>query len=152
MKQRLIAAILAVTALAAAGGCTTVSPHDYDYSEVRSIQNVAYGTIESVRPVRLNEDQAGVGTGVGAVLGGLVGNTLSHGNGRAATTVLGALAGGLGGNALEHGATAQSGDEIIVRLDNGRVIAVVQGGSERFEAGQRVRVLTGGKGARVEHA
>lgn len=92
MKERLIAAMLAVTALAATGGCASVSPQDY----------------------------------------------ISHGNGRAATTVLGALAGGLGGNALEHNATAQTGDE--------------EGGPERFEAGQRVRVLTGARGARVEHA
>jgi outer membrane lipoprotein SlyB len=39
-----------------------------------------------------------------------------------------------------------------VRLDSGATIAVVQGGSQGFEAGQRVRVLSGPRGSRVEHA
>jgi len=145
------AALLAVSA-AAIGGCATSSPQDYSYSEARSVENVAYGTVESVRPVRLSEDHAGVGTGVGAVIGGLVGNTLSHGNGRAVTTVLGALGGGLAGNAVERNATAQTGEEIVVRLDSGRTIAVVQGGFQDFGAGQRVRVLTGPRSTRIEHA
>src|SRR5712664_3309423 len=128
MKQNLIAAMLAASALAVAGGCASIAPQDYGYSEARSVQSVAYGTIESVRPVRLNEDHGGVGTAAGAI------------------------GGGLAGNALERNATAQSGTEIVVRLDSGATIAVVQGASEQFEAGQRVRVLTGRGGSRVEHA
>jgi outer membrane lipoprotein SlyB len=149
MKQAVIAVML--SASAAVAGCASFGPQDYSYREARSVQDVAYGTIESVRPARLDADHAGVGTGVGAVVGGLVGSTLSHGPGRAATTVLGALAGGLGGNALEHNAREQTGEELVVRLDSGRTIAVVQGAAA-FERGQRVRVLTGASGARVEHA
>ena len=152
MKQNLIAAMLAASALAVAGGCASIAPQDYGYSEARSVQSVAYGTIESVRPVRLNEDHGGVGTAAGAVIGGLAGNELGHGSGRAVTTILGAIGGGFAGNALERNATAQSGTEIVVRLDSGATIAVVQGASEQFEAGQRVRVLTGRGGSRVEHA
>jgi len=145
------AAMLAASVLAI-GGCATSSPQDYSYREARSVESVTYGTIESVRPVRLNEDRAGVGTGAGVVIGGLLGNTLSHGGGRVATTVLGAIGGGLAGNAIEHSATAQNGEEIVVRLDGGRTIAVVQAGSQDFEAGQRVRVLAGPERTRVEHA
>jgi outer membrane lipoprotein SlyB len=151
MKQRLMAATLAAAALALTAGCSTFGPQDYDYSEARSVQSVAYGTVESVRPVRVDEDHAGVGTAAGAVLGGLLGSTLFHGAGAVASTVVGAVAGGVGGNALEHEATARNGDEIVVRLDRGRTIAVVQGGFRDFEAGQRVRVLTGSEGTRVEH-
>jgi outer membrane lipoprotein SlyB len=152
VKQGLTAAMLAASALAVAGGCTSFAPQDYGYSEARSIESVVYGTIESVRPVRLNEDHGGVGTGAGAVIGGLAGNELGHGAGRAVTTILGAIGGGLAGNAIERNATAQSGTEIVVRLDSGASIAVVQGASEQFETGQRVRVLTGRGGSRVEHA
>jgi outer membrane lipoprotein SlyB len=67
-----------------------------------------------------------------------------------ASTVVGAVAGGVGGNALEHEATAQNGEEIVVRLDHGGTIAVTQGGLRDFERGQRVRVLTGPEGSRVE--
>jgi outer membrane lipoprotein SlyB len=146
-----MAAMLAASALAVTAGCSTLGPQDYNYSEARSVQSVAYGTVESVRPVRVGEDHAEVGTAAGAVLGGLLGSTLFHGPARLASTVVGAVAGGVGGNALEHEATARDGDEIVVRLDHGRTIAVVQGGSRDFDAGQRVRVLTGPEGTRVEH-
>jgi outer membrane lipoprotein SlyB len=151
MKSISIAAA-ALLAAAALGGCATSGPADYDAREARYAANVSYGTIESVRPVRLNEDHAGVGTGAGAVIGGLLGNTFSHGGGRAATTILGAVGGGLAGNALERSATTQTGEEIIVRLDSGRSIAVVQSGYQDFAAGQRVRVLAGPERTRVEHA
>ena len=152
MRHRTIAAVLAASAFAVSAGCSTYGPQDYSYSEARAEQSVAYGTVESVRPARLNEDHAVVGTVAGAVLGGLIGNSLFHGGGRAASTVVGAVAGGVGGNALEHHVTEQDGAEIVVRLDRGRTIAVVQPGLRDFEVGQRVRVLTGPDGSRVEHA
>ena len=92
MKQNLIAAMLAASALAVAGGCASIAPQDYGYSEARSIESVVYGTIESVRPVRLNEDHGGVGTAAGAVIGGLAGNEL--GRVRVLT--------GRGGSRVEH--------------------------------------------------
>lgn len=151
MKPRLIAAVLSATALAMSAGCASYAPSDYRYSEARSVENVAYGTVESVRPVQINEDHAPVGTIAGAAVGGLLGNTIGHGNGRGVATILGAVGGGLAGNAIEHKATEQNGEELVVRLDNGSTIAVTQG-AQGFERGQRVRVLTGAGGARVEHA
>jgi outer membrane lipoprotein SlyB len=151
MNQRLMAAMLAASAVVVTAGCESVAPQDYSYSEARSTQSVAYGMVESVRPVQLNEDHAPVGTIAGAAIGGLVGNSIGHGNGRGVATILGAVGGGFAGNAIERKASAQNGEEIVVRLDNGSTIAVVQG-AQGFEAGQRVRVLTGPKGSRVEHA
>jgi outer membrane lipoprotein SlyB len=46
----------------------------------------------------------------------------------------------------------QTGEELVVRLDTGGSIAVIQGGSRGFQPGQRVRVLRGPRGARVELA
>jgi outer membrane lipoprotein SlyB len=143
---------LAACVVALAAGCASLSPHDYSRSEARSVQTVAYGTVESVRRVRLSEDEPIVGTLAGAAIGGLLGNSIGHGGGRAAATVIGAVGGGLAGNAIERNVTAQEGEEIVVRLDSGTTIAVVQGDSQGFEAGQRVRVLTGPKGSRVERA
>ena len=146
------AALLAASALAVAACSTTSGPGDYDAREARYVSSVIYGTVESVRPVRINEDRPGVGTGAGAVIGGLAGSTLGRGPGGLATTILGAIGGGLAGNAIEHSATAQNGEEIIVRLENGQTIAVVQGGFQDFAPGQRVRVLGGPERSRVEHA
>jgi len=146
MKTGLLALLVAIAA-----GCASVGPSDYSRNEARVVQTVAHGTIESVRPVRLSEDKPIVGTVAGAALGGLLGNSIGHGGGRAAATVIGAVGGGIAGNAIERHATAQDGQEIVIRLDSGTTIAIVQAGSQGFEAGQRVRVLTGPKGSRVEH-
>ena len=151
MKSITIAAA-ALLATAALAGCATSGPADYSYRETRGVESVSYGRVESVRPVKLNEDHAPVGTIAGAAIGGIAGSTLGHGSGGALGTVLGALGGGLAGNAIEHSATAQNGEEIVVRLDNGQTIAVVQGGFQDFAAGQRVRVLSGSQRTRVEHA
>jgi outer membrane lipoprotein SlyB len=139
------AAALALTACASSG------PQDYSRSEARVVQTVAYGTVEGVRAVRLSEDKPVVGTVAGAAIGGLLGNSIGHGGGRAAATVIGAVGGGIAGNAIERSVTAQDGQELVIRLDSGSTIAVVQSGTQGFEIGQRVRVLTGPKGSRVEH-
>ena len=146
MKTALLAVLVAIVA-----GCASVGPQDFSQSEARTAQTVAYGTIESVRPARLGADSAPVGTIAGAAIGGLLGNSIGHGGGRAAATILGAVGGGFAGNAIERNVTAQSGEEIVIRLDSGSTIAIVQAGSQGFEAGQRVSVLTGPKGSRVEH-
>jgi outer membrane lipoprotein SlyB len=152
MKSIAIAAAALLATAALAGCATSGGPADYSYRETRGVESVSYGRVESVRPVRLNEDHAPVGTIAGAAIGGIAGSTLGHGAGGAVATILGAVGGGLAGNAIEHSATAQNGEEIIVRLDNGQTIAVVQGGFQDFAAGQRVRVLSGSQRTRVEHA
>ena len=147
MKTIFLAVLVAIAA-----GCATDGPRDYSRSEARVVQTVAYGTVESVRTVRLSEDKPIVGTLAGAALGGLLGNSIGHGGGRAAATVIGAVGGGIAGNAIERSVTAQDGQEIVVLLENLTTIAVVQAGTQDFQAGQRVRVLTGPKGSRVEMA
>jgi outer membrane lipoprotein SlyB len=124
---------------------------DYRYSDARVEQSVAYGVVESVRPARLNEDHAPLGTIAGAALGGILGNGIGHGFGRAAATVAGAVAGGIGGNALEHRLTREDGEEIVVRLDNRALVAITQGGHVAG-VGERVRVLSGPDGSRVGRA
>ena len=94
--------VLPALLVAIAAGCASVGSSDYSRSEARVVQTVAYGTIESVRPVRLSEDKPIVGTVAGAALGGLLGNSIGHGGGRAAATVIGAVGGGIAGNAIER--------------------------------------------------
>jgi outer membrane lipoprotein SlyB len=98
MTKRLIAAVLAASLLAIAGGCAIhleEIPFDEHISgEPPQIFTVLYGTIESVRPDA----------------------------------------------------------EIVVRLEDGTTIAVVQAGSQGFAPGQRVRVLSGAGGSRLERA
>ncbi len=148
-RQWVLAAVVA--AIAGAAGCATSDgPQDYDTRDARVMQSVTCGTVESVRAVRLNEDQAPVGTVAGAAVGGILGSQVGHGAGSAVGAILGAVGGGLAGNAIEHSATEHEGEEIVVRLDNGSSIAVVQGAGGGIRPGDRVRVLNGGRGARIE--
>jgi outer membrane lipoprotein SlyB len=151
MKQRFITTVLAAAALSLTAACATSGPESYSQREVGATESVSYGTVESVRPVKLNEDHAPVGTIAGAAVGGLLGNQIGHGGGRGIATILGAVGGGFAGNAIEHKATEQNGEEVVVRLNTGATIAVVQGSSQSFQRGDRVRVLSGAGASRIEH-
>ena len=72
------------------------------------------------------------------------------GRGQIVGAILGAVAGGIAGSAIEENTTKKNALEITVRLDGGQLIAVVQEmGSERFQPGDRVRVLSGNGSSRV---
>jgi len=151
MNQRWIAFALAASALAATAGCATNDgPRDYRAGEERAVQHVTYGTVQSVRTVHVDKDGAPVGTIAGAAVGGILGSQVGHGSGRGVGAVLGAVGGGLAGNAIEHRVTEHEAQEITVRLDDGSTIAVVQGGPAELRPGDRVQVLSGPRGARVE--
>jgi outer membrane lipoprotein SlyB len=151
MRQHLIMVALAAAALTGMAACATNDGgQDYSVGDERVVESVSYGTVESVRAVQVDEKSAPVGTIAGAAVGGILGSQIGHGSGSAVGAILGAVGGGLAGNAIEHSATEHQGEEIVVRLDNGSSIAVVQGAGGGIRPGDRVRILNGGRGARIE--
>lgn len=44
---------------------------------------------------------------------------------------------------FEHSVRAETGEAIVVRLDDGRLVTVVQEGAQRFQPGERVRFVGG---------
>jgi outer membrane lipoprotein SlyB len=145
--------ILAIMMLAAVlGACASSNSGSvYKRGEARTVHTVKMGVVESVRTVKLEGTKSPVGTGAGAVVGGVAGNSMGGGRGRAITTVLGAVVGGLAGSAAEEGITRKDGIEITVKLDSGNMIAVVQEADEQFNPGERVRVLEANGVTRVSH-
>lgn len=142
--------VLCLGALLAA--CASSNSGDtYSRSQTRQVQTVKMGVVESVRLVKIEGTGSPVGTGAGAVVGGIAGNSMGGGRGRAITTVIGAVAGGLAGAAAEEGITRKDGVEVTVQLDKGPMIAIVQEADEEFYPGDRVRVLEGGGVTRVSH-
>ncbi|MGC8697579.1 MAG: glycine zipper 2TM domain-containing protein [Halothiobacillus sp.] len=125
-------------------GCATPMSGDvYSRSNAMQMQTVQYGTIERLRGVQIAGSQSPVGMIGGAVVGGLLGSGVGGGLGRDLATVGGAIAGGVAGSAIENNVTQQNGVEIVVRLDNGRTVSIVQAvGAQMFSLGQRVQVLT----------
>jgi outer membrane lipoprotein SlyB len=134
------------------GGCAyPAGSRDYRGYQVMGEQSVRFGVVESVRDVRINPGQTGVGTVGGAALGGIAGSTVGGGSGQAAGAIAGAILGGILGSNVEHSANDRPGLEVTVLLDSGKYVAVVQEPDETFRSGDRVRVVSGHGTTRVTH-
>ncbi|MBA1243822.1 outer membrane lipoprotein [Pseudomonas japonica] len=135
-------------------GCASSLTGDtYSRDEARRVQTVRMGTIESLRPVKIEGTKTPIGTGAGAIVGGVAGSTVGGGRGSIVAAVIGAVAGGLLGSATEEGLTRTQGVEITVREDDGSTRAYVQQVQENevFRVGERVRIMTVDGTSRVSH-
>jgi outer membrane lipoprotein SlyB len=150
-KSKWVVAVAAAGLLA--GGCAYHGGgSDYRAYETRGEQSVRFGVVESVREVRIDPHDTGVGTASGAVLGGIAGSNVGGGSGQVAGAIGGAILGGIIGQNIEKSANERLGVEVTVLLDSGRYVAVVQEADEMFRAGDRVRILSGRGGiTRVTH-
>ncbi|MBZ0224242.1 MAG: glycine zipper 2TM domain-containing protein [Dokdonella sp.] len=141
-----------VAAIVSLAGCASgTGGKDYSRAQTRTVQEVQMGIVESVREVNIEGTKTPIGAGAGAVVGGVAGSTVGSGKGSVVGAAVGAVLGGLGGAAIEEGVTRNKGVEITVKLDSGRLIAITQSADETFQAGDRVRVLSGGGTTRVSH-
>jgi outer membrane lipoprotein SlyB len=144
---------LLAAALLAVGGCANegLGGGDYTRGQTRGEQTVRLGVVEQVRSVKIEGTHSGVGAVAGAGLGGLAGSEVGGGRGSIAGALGGAIIGGIAGQAAEQVGTKQAGVEITVKLESGKLIAITQAADERFNVGDRVRILSGGGVTRVSH-
>ena len=77
------------------------------------------GTIEAVTPFTRQGQASGVGMVGGAVVGGVLGNQVGKGSGRAVATVLGAAGGGWAGNTIEKNMKKTTAYSVRVRMQDG---------------------------------
>ena len=146
--------ITSLAALLALGGCqSSLTGDTYSRDEARAVQTVRMGTIESLRPVKIEGTKTPIGAGAGAVVGGIGGSGIGGGRGSAVMAVVGSVAGGLLGAAAEEGLTRTQGVEITVREDDGTMRAYVQEvePNQVFRVGERVRIMTVNGTSRVTH-
>jgi len=147
-KGVLAAAVLGL----ALGGCAYhYGSGDYRGYQVRGEQSVRFGVVDSVRPVRINPRDTGLGAATGAIAGGIAGSNVGGGSGQIVGALGGAILGGVIGQNVEQSANERRGEEITVLLDSGKYLAVVQEADESFRPGDRVRVLSGRGNTRVTH-
>ena len=145
IKTILIASALA-TATALTSGCASSQREDvYRRDQARSSQVVERGVVQSVRGVQIEGTKSGIGSAAGGIAGGIAGSGVGDGRGAGVASVIGAVIGGIAGAATEEVATRKDGVEIIVDLDDGRSLAIVQEYQDetQFRPGDRVRVISG---------
>ncbi|MCC4263048.1 glycine zipper 2TM domain-containing protein [Oceanimonas baumannii] len=150
IKQLSAVAILAALGL---GGCANTDVYSgdvYSSSAAGRAQNVTYGTLVSVRPVKIQAGEENVvGTVGGGVIGGIAGSAIGGGTGRSLATAAGALAGAMVGSRAEEKMSQVSAVELEIRTDNGESLVVVQKADRSWQPGQRVRMIGSGSSMSV---
>ncbi|GAA5172618.1 hypothetical protein [Viridibacterium curvum] len=151
-RNALILALVTPLALISAGCVSSKAGDVYSRDEARRVMTFREGTLVQVKEVKLEGTKSGVGIGTGAVIGGVAGSGVGQGRGAIVGAVAGAVVGGIAGAVAEEGFTREQALELTVKLDNGESMIIVQGkGEDKFEAGQRVRVVNSGGTMRVTH-
>jgi outer membrane lipoprotein SlyB len=110
------------------------------------VRSARYGYVESVEALGSSEPSTpGIGAVGGAVLGGILGNQVGSGSGRAAATVGGAVLGGVAGHKVEEAVRSRSGSgfRLRVRLDDGTYQTYTQEQHDNLRVGDRVRIENG---------
>lgn len=152
MMKRLLVVALAGITLAGCASNNTLSGDVYSASQAGRVQNVSYGTLLSVRQVQIQggDENNVVGAIGGAVLGGMLGNTIGGGSGRRLATAGGAVAGGVAGQGVQSAMNRSTGLELEIRRDDGSTVVVVQkAGPTAFTPGQRVMMVGSGSSMTV---
>ena len=148
--------IVTLTILAAIlSGCSNSDVYSgdvYTADQAKQVQQVSYGTVVSVRAVKIQANasdgkrESVAGSLGGAVIGGVLGNTIGNGTGRVLATATGAIGGAILGDAIQNKSSQASAVELEIKQENGSNIVLVQKGSANdFYAGQPVRLVTNGK-------
>lgn len=150
MKRTLTAAPLLLALLA---GCSTTSPDVIQRGDAQRLSQVHDATVLSVRPVRVDGSQSGIGGAAGGVAGAVAGSSVGGRREGVVVGVLGAVAGAVVGNAIERSATSENAVEILVQMRNGERRAIVQAkGQETLNPGDLVILITTGGKTRVTKA
>ncbi|MFM5464710.1 glycine zipper 2TM domain-containing protein [Aeromonas simiae] len=144
LNKKVTLLALLVATLSGCANSDIYSGDVYTSDRAKQVQTVTYGTIQAVRPVKIQADDSGlIGTVGGGVVGGLLGSTIGGGTGRSLAAAGGAIAGAVAGKAINDKVNQVDGVELEIRKDTGEVIAVVQKANPSFQPGAKVRMSQG---------
>jgi outer membrane lipoprotein SlyB len=104
-------------------------------------QQMWYGRVQSIEPIRAESRTSGGGALVGGAIGALAGHQIDHGARKDAATIVGAVAGALIGNQIEkNNAGVRDVYRVSIRLDSGEVRAYDYAQLNDLRVGERVRI------------
>lgn len=145
MKKIIAIVMISCLYLGLVGCAQPISSSTYSGNEAGAVSQVKRGVIISMRPVNI-DNNSGAGGVVGSIGGAAAGSTIGGSTaGHILGAVGGAVVGGLVGNAVDKGINNHQGYEYIIRLRNGRTVAVVQDASVVFGLHQRVMIIYGSR-------
>lgn len=141
-KFGLVSSLLLSLTLVGCANTDVYSGSVYRGDQAKEARTISYGTIVTVREVKIQADNQGVIGGLGGgVIGGIAGSSIGGGRGQAIATAVSAIAGSVIGSAIEEKASQVTSLEMVIRQDNGQEIVVVQKKEDGFMPGKRVRIV-----------
>lgn len=153
-----IMTILGVASAVFLTGCATTNGGSWNNNgsnisntSSAAYSNVRYGRVIHTRTFSVQENDPNYGAIIaGGVIGGLLGNQVGGGSGKALATIAGAAGGAYAGDKIA-GRNARNIDmvELQIREDNGATYTVTQKRDYNFMNGQRVRITMNGDRATV---
>lgn len=146
MKNIIFTIIISVFLLT---GCASDNP-SYSASSIGQVSNVEQGKIIDIQKVNV-KGKDNVGARVGGLAGGLGGALAGSGNmlTSIAGSIGGALVGGVAGGATEKAVTSSTAFQFVIKLTNGKSIAVLQEDSKGLNIGDEVTIFESGNNTRI---
>ncbi|MCF2900275.1 glycine zipper 2TM domain-containing protein [Pseudoalteromonas sp. MEBiC 03607] len=122
---------------------------DYQRNKAVPVQQVLFGSVQSVRTITdqelVRDKTNGWETFGGALLGGVIGNQFGGGSGRTVATILGSMIGGsVAHNRQQNSRVIQYQlVELMIKVENGEQYMVVQDKDNQmlFNQGDKVRLV-----------
>ena len=103
------------------------------------------GVVQSVNTTQQKGQASGVGIVAGGVLGGVLGHQIGSGRGNTVATIAGAGLGAVAGNQVEKNVNTKTSWNVSIRMDNGTLRTFYYSNPPNVVAGNRVKLIDGGK-------
>ena len=103
------------------------------------------GVVQSVNTIQQQGQSSGVGMVAGGVVGGVVGHQIGSGRGNTVATIAGAGLGAVAGNQIEKNSKTKTSWSVAIRMDNGTLRTFNYSSRPAVVAGDRVKLVDGGK-------
>ena len=103
------------------------------------------GVVQSVNTIQQQGQTSGVGMVAGGVVGGVVGHQIGSGRGNTVATIAGAGLGAVAGNQVEKNTKTKTSWSVAIRMDNGALRTFSYSSQPAVVAGDRVKLVDGGK-------
>lgn len=122
----------------------------YDPNQVKSAKSIKFGTIVSVSPVKIQAPSKDLGSSSGAVIGGATLSSVGKSDrSNVAVGAVGALVGAIVGSKIEEKVTQVQALELMIDIDGGGRIVVVQKFQPNLTEGTRVKIIGEGSSVNV---